>query len=291
MLFSLLLMPGQTSRSLFLDSAMHESWFLRFGSQCISILIRRTTTQKHTIQIQRARLIIIPDYCHRSERVSQYRIHNISKPSCNRTLFTLSHTFPFSFNSLLFPYSHSSSLFALLFVFVFLPKNEKKEPKSMEMEMENVKKKTQNPNAWCLRHKILIHMVMQGKSHQMKIYERMDWARVRVNEWMNAWERERGGHTNERANERTSGHTRKMAWKPKKGRLLNLNHNLFVLEIGRMLKWKCKRNVNGNSVRTHHNQHIRIEKERRGIRKRKKWEELDDQFQFENNEKVKKRVF
>lgn len=54
----------------YIRNAMHESWFLRLGSQCISILIRRTTTQKHTIQIQiqRARLIIIPDYCHRSEQ-------------------------------------------------------------------------------------------------------------------------------------------------------------------------------------------------------------------------------
>lgn len=155
-----------------------------------------------------------------------------------------SRTFPCSFNPILFPY-FQVSLFALLFVFVFLPKNEKNGVKVNGNG--NVKKKTQNPNAWCRRHEIIIHMVMQEKSHQMKIYERMDWARARVfgrmNEWMNAWERER------------SGHTREMAWKPKKGRLLNLNHNLFVLEIGRMLKWECKRNVNGNGVRTHHNQH------------------------------------
>lgn len=46
--------------------------------------------------------------------------------------------------------------------------------------------------------------------------------------------------------------------KTKKGRLLNLNHNLFVLKIRQNAKMETQAcNGKGNSIRSHHIQHIR----------------------------------
>lgn len=79
-------------------------------------------------------------------------------------------------------------------------------------------------------------MAMQEKSHQMKIYEKdriereCKWMGEWEWNWMNEWQKGEKEVAYKRAVERAYEEN---GWKPKKGRLLNLNHNLFVLEIGR----------------------------------------------------------
>lgn len=112
---------------------------------------------------KKARLIIIPDYCHWSTWVNT-EFHNIYFDAVRATApclhsYRLALRFPYFLSLLTLFYSCTLSLFTLIVLDFFYRRIKKK----CQSQCKKWTKRRKNTNTWCLtpclvRHKILIHV-------------------------------------------------------------------------------------------------------------------------------------